>query len=140
MKSTLIFAAKFWWAVVRLRLFPTGRDNTSDKYRVLGFFVARAVTTTLEPYKNLHAHIDDMEERPLEFPIAEFEESEDDVPFIDLLAEKPKEARKRLRDGVVDEGKSYKKKNHKNSKQERAELRETLKWSRVEEEMCIEKM
>ncbi|MCD9638040.1 hypothetical protein HAX54_021706 [Datura stramonium] len=28
-KSTLTFVAKFWWAVVRLRLFPTGGDNTS---------------------------------------------------------------------------------------------------------------
>ncbi|MCD9642241.1 hypothetical protein HAX54_028932 [Datura stramonium] len=43
-KSTLIFAAKFWWAVVWLRLFPIGGDNTLAEYRavlaatlVLGF-------------------------------------------------------------------------------------------------------
>ncbi|MCD7448188.1 hypothetical protein HAX54_039144 [Datura stramonium] len=34
-KSTLAFATKFWWEVVRLRLFPTGGDNTLAEDRAI---------------------------------------------------------------------------------------------------------
>ncbi|MCE2055075.1 hypothetical protein HAX54_041893 [Datura stramonium] len=70
-----------------------------------GLFIDRAITATLEPYKHLH-------------------ESEDDAPFVDLLGEKPKEAGKRLRNDIIDEGKSHKKKKHKHNKHEKAELKE----------------
>ncbi|MCE3217016.1 hypothetical protein HAX54_010066, partial [Datura stramonium] len=72
--------------VVRLRLFPTGEDNTLAEDRavlvaslVAGFplntgaiiaeeincrvlcpFVDQAITAALEPYKHLHPHMDDM--------------------------------------------------------------------------------
>ncbi|MCD7465791.1 hypothetical protein HAX54_001949 [Datura stramonium] len=111
----------------------------------LGPFVDRAITTILEPYKHLHARMDDMEVRvndklkdvivpELEravaelkkaqndfmklqqeqqnpkFSLDEFEESEDDAPFIDLLGEQPKATKKCLRDDIGDEGESHKKK------------------------------
>ncbi|MCE0480861.1 hypothetical protein HAX54_038025, partial [Datura stramonium] len=73
----------------------------------VGTFVDRAITTAFEPYKNLHAHIDDIEAlvndrlKELIMPdLARFWESEEDVPFIDLLGEQPKVEGKRLRDGV----------------------------------------
>ncbi|MCD9637585.1 hypothetical protein HAX54_020954 [Datura stramonium] len=95
----------------------------------LGLFVDQDITTTLDPYKNRHAHIDDVEARvndgmkdltvpdlarfvaelikaqedilklqhehqPQDFSNLEFEELQDDVPFIDLLGEQPKVAGK----------------------------------------------
>ncbi|MCD9560506.1 hypothetical protein HAX54_019201 [Datura stramonium] len=80
------------------------------------------------------------EKQPPEFSIAEFEELEDDAPFIDLLGDQPKATDKCLRDDVSDEGKSHKKKKHKHNKYEKAKLREALKLSRAEEEMHIEQM
>ncbi|MCD9558927.1 hypothetical protein HAX54_016620, partial [Datura stramonium] len=59
----------------------------------LGHFVHRAITTASEPYKNLHAwmyYMDVRKWQPLDFPIARFEELENNVPFIDMLGKKPK--------------------------------------------------
>ncbi|MCE5166625.1 hypothetical protein HAX54_022810 [Datura stramonium] len=121
----------------------------------LGPFVDRAIKTALEPYKHLHAYMDDMEEnvndklkdltvpelervavelkkaqndilklqqkqQPLEFSLANYEESKDDALFIDLLGEHLKETEKCSRDDVKNEGKSHKKKKHKRNKQEKA--------------------
>ncbi|MCE5166766.1 hypothetical protein HAX54_025989, partial [Datura stramonium] len=54
-------------------------------------------------------------------------ESENDVPFIDLLGEQPKAAGIHPQDSARDEGESYKKKMHKKRKQEKVGLREALK-------------
>ncbi|MCD9641821.1 hypothetical protein HAX54_028267 [Datura stramonium] len=119
----------------------TQLEGESAETSSLGPFVNRAITVALEPYKHLHARMDDMEEQqPVEFLIAEFEELEDNAPFIDLLGEQPKATKKILRDDVRDEGKSRKKKKHKRNKQEKAKLREALKQSRIEEEMHIEEI
>ncbi|MCD7462477.1 hypothetical protein HAX54_048616 [Datura stramonium] len=104
----------------------------------LGPFVDRAITTALEPYKHLHARMDEMEARerqPLEFSLANFEESEDESPFIVLSGEQPKATEKHLRNDIRDDGKTHKKKKHKHRKHEKDKLKEALKQSRVEEEM-----
>ncbi|MCE5165803.1 hypothetical protein HAX54_012342, partial [Datura stramonium] len=68
-----------------------------------------------------------------------FKESEDNVPFIYLLGEQPQAIGKCPCDGVGDEGKSHKKKDNKIN-QEKAELCDAMKQSRVEEEIQIKKM
>ncbi|MCD7473210.1 hypothetical protein HAX54_014867 [Datura stramonium] len=83
-------------------------------------FVDRAIIDALELYKNLHARIDDMEARvndrmkSLTMPdLARFEDSEEDVPFIYLFGEQPKETGKFPRDSAGDGAKSHKKKHKK---------------------------